>query len=271
VTAFQKRFISAIVMIAIMTGLFAIGKTALLPFTIIVMLGIQFEAHRLLFPNIKQYILILHLLITGGLTLCGPMIGFSNSVILAVLLGFVLDLFILPFAIPNFNQDIQVTLQSSAKYVTFVVYTLLVPSFTFLILSQEEHGTFWFLFLLFTTLGSDTAAYFVGKAFGKTKLSVISPSKTLEGSVGGALGASLIAIPFSFSSEIDTSLFTLIFIALVSGVLGQVGDLFESLLKRSASVKDSGTLIPGHGGLLDRVDGIIFASPWIYLVSSWLS
>jgi len=269
-SALQKRLISAIVMIAIMAGVFVLGKNALLIFTIIVMLGIQFEAHQLLFPKARQHTLILHLLITGGLTLAGPIIGFTNSVILAILLGFSLELFILPFISPIFSKEIQVTLQNSTKYVTFIIYTLLIPSFAFHIISSER-GIFWFLFLLVTTLGSDTTAYFVGKTFGKTQLSHISPNKTLEGALGGALGAALIAIPVALSSRFDVSLLVLVFVALISGFLGQVGDLFESLLKRNAQVKDSGILIPGHGGLLDRVDGIIFASPWIYLVSSWLS
>jgi phosphatidate cytidylyltransferase len=150
-----------------------------------------------------------------------------------------------------------------------LIYGLLIPSQTYLILSLAD-GIFWFLLLLFTTLGSDTCAYFIGKRFGKRPLSPISPNKTLEGSIGGALGAMLITLPFSFyRPEISTWFFLLI--GLIAGLLGQVGDLFESLLKRKAEVKDSSRLIPGHGGLLDRIDGIIFASPWIYWVGLWLS
>lgn len=112
----------------------------------------------------------------------------------------------------------------------------------------------------------DSAAYYVGRAVGKTPLTpVISPKKTIEGAAGGVAGAILGAAAarffiFPFLTWIDVLAF-----GLIAGVVGQLGDLVESAMKRSADVKDSGSLLPGHGGFLDRFDSLILATPVYYL------
>jgi len=120
-------------------------------------------------------------------------------------------------------------------------------------------------FLLFVVALTDTAAYFAGKTFGKTPFfQHISPSKTWEGVVGGISGAMIIAVIFHFTlKHFDFNMPALtvsLILAAVIAVASIFGDLFESLLKRSYGVKDSGTLIPGHGGVLDRFDGVVFAA-----------
>jgi phosphatidate cytidylyltransferase len=112
---------------------------------------------------------------------------------------------------------------------------------------------------------SDTFAYLTGRAFGKTKLyEKLSPKKTVEGSLGGLVGAILGSVGSTFWLPIP--MFDAIVLAIVANVVGQAGDLFESLLKRSVGVKDSGTLLPGHGGMLDRVDALMYtaAITWLY-------
>ena len=114
----------------------------------------------------------------------------------------------------------------------------------------------------------DTAAYYVGKAIGKHKLlERVSPKKTWEGSIAG-FTAVLIFLTgikyFGFLPAIP-SYETVIAIAVIVGVGGQLGDLFESLLKRDAGIKDSGKFLPGHGGVLDRFDALIFAAPMAYI------
>jgi phosphatidate cytidylyltransferase len=269
-SAFYTRLISATFMIAGMAVLFYFGKKALLLFTLITMLGIQCETYNLLFSRKKDSRRILRLFILGLSTVMGPYIGFSNSMLFSILSLISIELFVTPLIVkPSSVMDSNAFFQTLANLIILSFYGLFLPSQTYLILSLE-HGIFWFLLLLFTTLGSDTCAYLVGKRFGKRPLSPVSPNKTLEGSIGGALGAMLITLPFSFQRP-DISTWSFLLTGLMSGLLGQVGDLFESLLKRRAEVKDSGYLIPGHGGLLDRIDGIIFASPWIYWVGLWLS
>ncbi len=129
------------------------------------------------------------------------------------------------------------------------------------------------LFVLVITWVGDTAAYFVGRAIGKHKLApVLSPNKSWEGSVASILGALLVAVVFA--RWLTVPLPHLLGMAVVGNVAGQAGDLLESAYKRSAGVKDSGSLLPGHGGVLDRIDALILAIPvvwyywiWIYLPS----
>ncbi len=123
------------------------------------------------------------------------------------------------------------------------------------------------LFALVITWAADTAAYFVGRAIGKHPLAPhISPKKTWEGSIGGMLGSLLVAYAFTFWIKIP--LHHLFLMAALGNIAGQMGDLLESACKRSAGVKDSGGLLPGHGGILDRIDALILCIPviWYYLV-----
>lgn len=123
------------------------------------------------------------------------------------------------------------------------------------------------LFALVLTWAADTVAYFVGRAVGKHPLAPrISPKKTWEGSIGSLLGSFLVAYAFHFFLPI--SLPHLFAMAILGNVAGQMGDLLESACKRSAGVKDSGGLLPGHGGVLDRIDALILCVPviWFYVV-----
>jgi phosphatidate cytidylyltransferase len=147
---------------------------------------------------------------------------------------------------------------------------------SFLVLLRLEPGTAAFpeagrnfLFLaLFTTFGSDTAAYFTGKAIGKHKLAPqISPGKTWEGTIAGIIGGVVICLLFTLDTPLQAPLnyWQAVLLGVLVSVFGQVGDLVESLLKRNYGVKDSGNLMPGHGGILDRMDSVLFAGVVVYL------
>ena len=118
----------------------------------------------------------------------------------------------------------------------------------------------------------DTGGYFAGRYLGKTKLyEAVSPKKTREGffgSLGGAVCGSLLA---HFWYLPTLPLVHGLLLAVVGGALGQMGDLVESLLKRSTGIKDSGSIVPGHGGLLDRVDALLVVSPIVYLYTAWVA
>jgi phosphatidate cytidylyltransferase len=121
-----------------------------------------------------------------------------------------------------------------------------------------------FFFLLVVWLG-DTGAYYVGRTLGRHKLAPrVSPKKTVEGSVGGLLGNALAALLSKKIFLPGASLASLLVLGGIIGVASQLGDLAESALKRGAGVKDSSNLLPGHGGLLDRIDGILFAAPVLF-------
>jgi phosphatidate cytidylyltransferase len=121
------------------------------------------------------------------------------------------------------------------------------------------------LLLIFSIWVNDTMAYIVGSLIGKTKLSSVSPNKTWEGTVGGVILSVLVMCTIAYFTG-RLSLLHTAFIAAISGIAGTYGDLFESKLKRMAAVKDSGQLLPGHGGFLDRFDSLLFASTavWFY-------
>lgn len=124
-------------------------------------------------------------------------------------------------------------------------------------------------FALICTWSTDSFAYFVGRSLGKHPLApTISPKKTVEGFFGGLLGSVLAG--FIYSAIVQFNPIKAMVIALVLGVVGQVGDLFESALKRDAGVKDSGKLLPGHGGVLDRFDSALFTLPLTYYLIQFL-
>ena len=142
-----------------------------------------------------------------------------------------------------------------------------VPFFLghFILMHKMEEGRLWILFTLVVVYCGDTAAYYVGRTWGRKKLAPeISPGKTVVGGAGAIGGSIAGALFFQFFFLPQLPAHHALFLAMGVGIIGQLGDLFESSLKRSAEVKDSGSLIPGHGGLLDRIDSVLFAGPFIY-------
>jgi phosphatidate cytidylyltransferase len=128
-----------------------------------------------------------------------------------------------------------------------------------------DHGNLWFLFLLVVVFFGDIFAYLGGRLFGKHKLMVqVSPKKTWEGAVGGQLGSALAGVIFNLVCFSALPWWRTLVFCLICGVAAQSGDLLMSLVKRVAQVKDSGSIMPGHGGILDRLDGIFIACPLVY-------
>lgn len=147
-----------------------------------------------------------------------------------------------------------------------IIYVGIFPALiTRLVLNPS--GPQLLLILLGIVFAGDTFAYFVGRRLGKTKLSpLVSPNKTREGSFGGLLGSLILGVGLFRWAYPQVGVGSSIFISLAVGASAQMGDLFESLLKRLAQVKDSGRLMPGHGGALDRVDGVFFGAPIFYIL-----
>lgn len=133
-----------------------------------------------------------------------------------------------------------------------------------------ENGTNTILTMIAAIWINDTMAYIVGSLIGKTPFSKISPKKTWEGTIGGAILA-VVTITTAYYFLVDRNSLTMVIgVSSIAAIFGTIGDLFESKLKRLANVKDSGTIMPGHGGFLDRFDSILFATPFVYLFITFL-
>jgi len=133
------------------------------------------------------------------------------------------------------------------------------------LLRNIDFGREWIFFVLLSIMACDTAAYFTGTSLGRHKLyPAVSPKKSIEGALGGVAGSVAAALMVKFTFFPALSLFDCLALGIFLSLAGQLGDLFESLLKRSFDVKDSGNLIPGHGGILDRLDSLLFAFPLAY-------
>ncbi|MBP2077688.1 phosphatidate cytidylyltransferase [Oceanobacillus polygoni] len=123
------------------------------------------------------------------------------------------------------------------------------------------------LYAFFIIWSTDTGAYLFGRAFGKRKLwPTISPNKTIEGAVGGIVLACAVAIIFHLVEPFSHSMLTVVGVTVLASIFGQVGDLVESALKRNYGVKDSGKILPGHGGILDRFDSMLFVIPLLHFI-----
>lgn len=141
--------------------------------------------------------------------------------------------------------------------------------FSFLILLRQTYDWAFLFAVLLVTWANDTAAYYVGRKCGRHRLAPqISPQKTWEGAVAGLLAAGVVGAAAAYSGERRWEIG--LGLALLVAAVGQAGDLWESALKREAGIKDTGRLLPGHGGILDRFDSLLFAAPLAYYLARWL-
>ena len=161
-------------------------------------------------------------------------------------------------------EEFPLRVERASRHLLGLLYIALLLAH-FVLMRKMDTGRFLILFTLVAVYFGDTTAFYLGRAYGKKKLAPrISPGKTVEGGLGAVAGsvAGAVLSKLLFFPQLPL-LHALILGAAVGGI-GQLGDLWESLLKRSAQVKDSGSLIPGHGGLLDRIDSVLFAAPLVY-------
>lgn len=159
-------------------------------------------------------------------------------------------------------NDIAITFFGICYIPLFLMYLPLVNGL--------ENGKILVWFILFAAWGTDIFAYVCGKAFGKHKFSKISPNKTIEGCIGGAVGAVASMLIYTYICNTFLGMnYSYVYIALIGvilSIIGQIGDFAASSIKRHVGIKDFSNLIPGHGGMLDRIDSIIFIAPFAYML-----
>ncbi|HHW70178.1 MAG TPA: phosphatidate cytidylyltransferase [Clostridiales bacterium] len=189
----------------------------------------------------------------------GKAIGGILTIILATITS---------LSMPVFNQKIS-PLDSALTILSFVYPGIISLCLIFLKSNCGIYGNYFVIFTFLTTWASDTFAYFIGSKFGNIKLNPnISPKKTVEGSIGGLIGSTItgfiIGLLYNNYFSLDLALIHYIIIGLLAGIFGQLGDLTASCIKRFCNVKDFGKILPGHGGIMDRFDSILFSLPIIF-------
>jgi len=256
----KKKVWTGILIIPPVILLIAIGPRPILPLMILLatFFGLR-EFYNLSLPNLKW----MERFIGIGLGLVlSSIISFGG--IHVVLFFFFLLFLLLSILSMATSENLSSTISNMGIMLLGIFYIGFLLPHVSLIWNRQD-GKEWVLFLIITVWAGDIFAFLSGTFLGKHKLyPKISPNKTYEGLVGAIVGSIIVAIIFStfFLHRLDKGLG--IFLGIGLGLLGQAGDFTESMLKRSARVKDSGSLIPGHGGMLDRLDSFLFSAPFLH-------
>ena len=237
----------------------------------------------------ESYIILISLFGLISLREFLKLLNFNNSVIYLLFVGLILvpylpihSFFIKLLLALSLSGSVQLLLNLLFKRNKYPINFIqkfdicvryLLFSFTFLILLPFVNGVYEqsvILTLIILIWVNDSFAFFVGKNLGKRKLfESVSPKKTVEGFFGGVLFSLIAAFILSYFCDF-LSLTNLIVISLIASILGTAGDLVESKFKRQANTKDSGNIMPGHGGILDRLDSLLFVAPFVYLYIHYL-
>lgn len=255
------------------------------------------DKHKRVLSAVVLVILILFFVLSGGIIFKIGVLGItgialyeyikvydhtnSRAITWVLAAGFAADVFVLYFnsmeyilpiiylvvlcsmAVPIFTKKYNV--MSSA--VTVIGYIYIINFFSLLVFIREHSAgdrLIWLIFII--SWFSDTCAYYIGRKLGKRKLCPdVSPKKTIEGSIGGILGSIGGVLIWSyFISNTNIAWYQIVLLGVAAGIISQIGDLSASLIKRFIGVKDYGKIMPGHGGILDRFDSILFTAPIVY-------
>jgi len=266
----KQRIIAAIIMIPAVVLVLLAGKTALVVAAALIALMSVYEICAAYgFNKIEKLPVLIYIMLSVPIVFVvksGVIIDKTGlDLLLLILTAYIMLGFILMLI---FNEKVKMRDMFSSLLVScLLVYFL---SYAVKIRTEKELGAYLIWAILVGACFTDTFALFGGKFFGKRKLAPkISPKKTVEGSVSGVIGSVIMMMAYGFivtliNKDITANYLYLAFLGLLTSIFAQIGDLSLSAIKREAGIKDYGNLIPGHGGVLDRLDSIIFVSPVVY-------
>lgn len=260
----QTRVITSVVGLILLIGLLGWGNRLVfwLVVSTVIVIGLAEFYHLAQARDLPVY----HLpgLLAGWLLSLAPIvatsfgeIGQTELTLTLIVLGLFLYALFTGQALSEAISALAITL-FGVCYVSWLLSHLIF-------LHGLPNGKGWVWYLLLVVWAGDTGAYYTGRKFGKHPLSpVISPKKTIEGTLGGLAASLLVSFIAKWAFLAQLRWIDCLLLGLLLATIAQLGDLCESLLKRGADVKDSGTILPGHGGILDRLDGVMFAAPVLY-------
>ncbi|WP_299012308.1 CDP-archaeol synthase [uncultured Polaribacter sp.] len=258
-----KRSFSGVIYVTLFVGAILFSKESYIVLVSIFGLLAIWELSKMIqFKNIIAYLLF-------GITLF-LILKRTNTYATLLVLG--INIISSIFLIYQLFTKKTITFSTEREKLSLIL-RYIVFSFCFLILlpfQNEEYHPYIMICFLILIWVNDSFAFLMGKNFGKTKLfEAVSPKKTQEGFLGGLIFALITAYIISTLNS-TFSLIEWLIIAIIISVIGTIGDLVESKFKRQAKVKDSGNIMPGHGGILDRLDSLLFAAPFVYLYINYI-
>jgi phosphatidate cytidylyltransferase len=261
-----KRWITAIIAIPILIYIIGPGPRWLLHLIFLVSALIALSEFYLMAPSpLSLWIRIA----SYSLTCLFFLIIHINQILLLPIIFILWAIIPLSFYLFTYTSSDSDIIGEIGYIVLGPLYVAL-PLAMMILIDKRPNGNMWLFFLLAIIFANDTGAFYFGKLMGRHKLyPLISPNKTWEGTVGGIFLSTLTAFAFLQIWHIHTFSWGILVLVLVMTILAQVGDLAESMLKRHKGIKDSGKILPGHGGLLDRIDGLLFAIPALYFFLIW--
>jgi len=259
---FWTRLASGIVLLAVIIGAFFAGSTVMFFLSALLALTGLYEIYKV--HQMEKEMIGLAGYGAALIYIVCAWFAFEQWAVLALVAGFLLLMCVYVFSFPKYKA-------SQAAYAVFgVVYVPVLMMFMFQIRRMEE-GLFLIPLVFISAWGNDTCAYCVGVLIGRHKMSPkLSPKKSVEGFIGGVVGAALLGALYGWFLSTKSGQVSIPLYAVMCGAAGMfsvVGDLTASAIKRDFGIKDYGKLIPGHGGIMDRFDSILFTAPVIYFIA----
>ena len=264
---FKTRLLSGIVLVILALFLIISGHEILLFATLAISCIGMFELYRVF--KMEKTVLAGVGYLAAIVYYCNLQWKFLPDLMILFMAFLILLMFVFVFAYPKFHADQVMAAFFGFFYVavmlSYVYQTRMLPGGAYIV---------WLIFLC--SWGCDTCAYCVGVLIGKHKMApVLSPKKSWEGAVGGVVGAALLTLIYCFvfqgsMGSTNRDIIMLCMICAIGAIISMIGDLTASAIKRNYDIKDYGRLIPGHGGILDRFDSVIFTAPIIYYLALYL-
>ena len=264
----MKRFLSGIILFPIVAIIVIFGNKYLIDFVVsMVALMSVYEFYRA-FKVSKKASPISWIGYLAAIMI--SIIHIIPNTLILKLIGAIIPISIFILFLYVIITNLKVSIKDIAITFFGICYIPLFLMFLSIIRNNLPNGNILVWFVFFSAWWTDIFAFLVGKKFGKHKFSKVSPNKSIEGCIGGTIGSvimnMILAIVCNYFWNLGINYIVIFFICLLLSVIGQIGDLAASTIKRYTEVKDFSNLIPGHGGMLDRIDSVIFIAPFAYFL-----